>query len=50
MTRNTARLRRWLRRHEGFAGRINAVGWDYVSNNCENRRISHNATALPKAP
>ncbi|MCW3159181.1 hypothetical protein [Micropruina sonneratiae] len=41
---------RWLHRNHGFADRLHAVGWDYVSTNCEVRRWSHNATKLPKVP
>lgn len=46
----SSRLRRWFTGTRGLADRIHAVGWDYVSQNCEYRRQSHNATAMPKVP
>ena len=45
-----SRVRRWSDVSRGLADRIHAVGWDYVSQNCEYRRQSHNATAMPKVP
>ena len=44
------RWRRWRRELRGFADRVHAVGWDYVSPKCEERRLSHNTTAMPKVP
>jgi len=40
----------WKADLRGFADRLHAVGWDYVSQNCEFRRQSHNATSMPKVP
>lgn len=48
--RHRSRLARWLADTQGLADRIHAVGWDYVSPRCEERRHSHNATAMPKCP
>ena len=43
-------VRHWLHDTRGLADRIHAIGWDYVSPHCEERRQSHNATAMPKVP
>lgn len=40
----------WLRDARGLGDRIHAIGWDYVSPHCEERRQSHNATTMPKVP
>ena len=49
-TRQAATGHWWKADLRGFADRLHAVGWDYVSQNCEYRRQSHNATAMPKVP